>query len=130
MRRQPPRSTRTDTLFPYTTLCRSAVVERLRYLALLGGEQFAALVPKRADRDDGQARVDLDAGDGIARRRADERLLEILVGDRFGRAHEARAELDAGGAHVEIAGDRLAPADAAGDEHRQDRKRTRLNYSP
>src|SRR3546814_1004136 len=95
-----------------------AVVERLRYLALLGGEQFAALVPKRADRDDGQARVDLDAGDGIARRRADERLLEILVGDRFGRAHEARAELDAGGAHVEIAGDRLAPADAAGDEHR------------
>src|SRR3546814_4797865 len=65
-----------------------AVVERLRYLALLGGEQFAALVPKRADRDDGQARVDLDAGDGIARRRADERLLEILVGDRFGRRSE------------------------------------------
>src|SRR3546814_15197156 len=26
MRRQPPRSTRTDTLFPYTTLVRSAVV--------------------------------------------------------------------------------------------------------
>src|SRR3546814_19388080 len=24
MRRRPPRSTRTDTLFPYTTLCRSA----------------------------------------------------------------------------------------------------------
>src|SRR3546814_19525664 len=43
MIRRPPRSTRTDTLFPYTTLCRS---------------------------------------------------------------------------HVEIAGDRLAPADAAGDEHR------------
>src|SRR3546814_1896829 len=25
MRRPPPRSTRTDTLFPYTTLCRSAM---------------------------------------------------------------------------------------------------------
>src|SRR3546814_20478368 len=25
MRRRPPRSTRTDTLFPYTTLCRSGV---------------------------------------------------------------------------------------------------------
>src|SRR3546814_4425366 len=25
MRRRPPRSTRTDTLFPYTTLCRSVV---------------------------------------------------------------------------------------------------------
>src|SRR3546814_16090572 len=80
-----------------------AVVERLRYLALLGGEQFAALVPKRADRDDGQARVDLDAGDGIARRRADERLLELLVGDRFSRAHHTRAALAAGGAHGPIA---------------------------
>src|SRR3546814_8932563 len=29
MIRRPPRATRTDTLFPYTTLCRSIVVERL-----------------------------------------------------------------------------------------------------
>src|SRR3546814_12414820 len=29
MRRRPPRSTRTDTLFPYTTLFRSTVVEVL-----------------------------------------------------------------------------------------------------
>src|SRR3546814_2739473 len=28
MRRRPPRSTRTDTLFPYTTLFRSAAAER------------------------------------------------------------------------------------------------------
>src|SRR3546814_17002197 len=27
MRRRPPRSTRTDTLFPYTTLCRSTVID-------------------------------------------------------------------------------------------------------
>src|SRR3546814_15696587 len=30
MRRRPPRSTRTDTLFPYTTLFRSAAVRRVR----------------------------------------------------------------------------------------------------
>src|SRR3546814_7173109 len=30
MRRRPPRSTRTDTLFPYTTLCRSLAAERTR----------------------------------------------------------------------------------------------------
>src|SRR3546814_6318844 len=30
MRRRPPRSTRTDTLFPYTTLFRSITTERLR----------------------------------------------------------------------------------------------------
>src|SRR3546814_20981298 len=33
--RRPPRSTRTDTLFPYTTLFRSAQVERLRLRALV-----------------------------------------------------------------------------------------------
>src|SRR3546814_7755674 len=31
MIRRPPRSTRTDTLFPYTTLCRSDSVELLRH---------------------------------------------------------------------------------------------------
>ena len=34
------------------------------------------------------------------------------------RADEARAELDAHRAHLEIGGDRLAAADPAGDEHR------------
>src|SRR3546814_14264599 len=34
MIRRPPRSTRTDTLFPYTTLFRSWVAELLRDLAL------------------------------------------------------------------------------------------------
>src|SRR3546814_3448096 len=31
MRRRPPISTRTDTLFPYTTLFRSCIVTQLRY---------------------------------------------------------------------------------------------------
>jgi hypothetical protein len=39
------------------------------------------------------------------------------MGDAFGRADEAGAELHAGRAHFEIAGDRLAAADPAGDEH-------------
>src|SRR3546814_2699798 len=34
MIRRPPRSTRTDTLFPYTTLCRSAEAERFEQVAL------------------------------------------------------------------------------------------------
>src|SRR3546814_10479471 len=36
MIRRPPRSTRTDTLFPYTTLFRSGVVEHDQAAALLG----------------------------------------------------------------------------------------------
>src|SRR3546814_9101912 len=41
MRRRPPRSTRTDTLFPYTTLCRSEVLVLLwrRPGLLCGGFQ-------------------------------------------------------------------------------------------
>src|SRR3546814_14835270 len=45
MRRRPPRSTRTDTLFPYTALFRSALGERLRIAQLayrhgVGGLDF------------------------------------------------------------------------------------------
>src|SRR3546814_1946224 len=43
MIRRPPRSTRTDTLFPYTTLFRSTITPRW----LLGGRRIAYL--KRAD---------------------------------------------------------------------------------
>src|SRR3546814_14975324 len=38
MIRRPPRSTRTDTLFPYTTLFRSAVLERLAVQSGLHGD--------------------------------------------------------------------------------------------
>src|SRR3546814_20643102 len=40
MRRRPPRSTRTDTLFPYTTLFRS--VDDEDYNTATGGEDFGA----------------------------------------------------------------------------------------
>src|SRR3546814_3339046 len=64
MRRRPPRSTRTDTLFPYTTLFRSAAARRYErvpsHLAVRGASQRAARGP-----DDGRARRD-----GRGRRRA------------------------------------------------------------
>src|SRR3546814_17814956 len=40
MRRRPPRSTRTDTLFPYTTLFRSAVASQNQAMAARGAGRF------------------------------------------------------------------------------------------
>src|SRR3546814_2038331 len=57
MIRRPPRATRTDTLFPYTTLFRSALAQRPQLrarekagpgLALVGGKHFLAALPFRA----------------------------------------------------------------------------------
>src|SRR3546814_7981586 len=42
MRRRPPRSTRTDTLFPYTTLFRSDEARDDAYLSLEGAFGFSA----------------------------------------------------------------------------------------
>src|SRR3546814_6984258 len=56
MRRRPPRATRTDTLFPYTTLFRSAVHARMQANGL--GEAAARLLVERGVRavqDDGGA---------------------------------------------------------------------------
>src|SRR3546814_16002304 len=44
MRRRPPRSTRTDTLFPYTSLCRSEPKAEARYS---GGEPPFAGWPRK-----------------------------------------------------------------------------------
>src|SRR3546814_14525627 len=43
MIRRPPRSTRTDTLFPYTTLFRSGFGGRLRLAQLCGGDHLLGL---------------------------------------------------------------------------------------
>src|SRR3546814_2189176 len=42
MIRRPPRSTRTDTLFPYTTLFRSLDIPQIRAIGASGEERFAA----------------------------------------------------------------------------------------
>ena len=88
------------------------------HVDLGGGEVPGRLIDERPYRDDLELGVDLHGRHGVAGARADERLLEARVGDRFAGAHEARAHLAAGGAHAQIGGDRLAMADAAGDEHR------------
>src|SRR3546814_8203038 len=40
MKRRPPRSTRTDTLFPYTTLFRSIVGEDVKLVQKIGAEEL------------------------------------------------------------------------------------------
>src|SRR3546814_11640853 len=55
MRRRPPRSTRTDTLFPYTTLFRSGIRASRKRSALewLDLQTARALGPGNKSRDDG-----------------------------------------------------------------------------
>src|SRR3546814_2960368 len=111
MIRPPPRSTRTDTLFPYTTLFRS----RPRQLPALARLQLD-VVHDRADRDAAQrhrvarlhvrpfARDHLVAG-AQALRRQDVGLLAVLVGDQRDEGGAVRVVLQAldRADHVELA---------------------------
>src|SRR3546814_3821980 len=85
MIRRPPRSTRTDTLFPYTTLFRSTAL-RLRPRCADGGGPRAEQV--RADHQDLRSRVDEDVldlagapvpvgGDGVDAERSEEHTSEL-----------------------------------------------------
>src|SRR3546814_9944922 len=101
MLRRPPRSTRTDTLFPYTTLFRSHTgldkrLKRRAHIARVRADQIEAAAGDRG-------------GAGIAAR------LDAIGHDAVGRAVEPVAALDL---------ERLA-ADSAD----RDRKSTRLNSS-
>src|SRR3546814_9859155 len=76
MLRRPPRSTRTDTLFPYTTLFRSIIDEvgaalprRVQQLQGGAGRLLAVAV---GDRDDAEARL----GD-VGQRRSEEHTSEL-----------------------------------------------------
>src|SRR3546814_5100987 len=66
MERRPPRSTRTDTLFPYTTLCRShrPVVGAAGELGRTHGERFLALLVERDQFEVVQHVVRARAGSG------------------------------------------------------------------
>src|SRR3546814_9840892 len=65
MIRPPPRSTRTDTLFPYTTLCRSTVSDLLRILGItkqslgrvLNELSERGLIESRVGREDRRQRL-------------------------------------------------------------------------
>src|SRR3546814_18597493 len=115
MRRRPPRSTRTDTLFPYTTLFRSRHVRRVpkdiqpvdlaelreqRPLQLVGGESaerqhailprlLAHLLHRRADLGLLKPGPEPDDGGGEAQQGAN-----ALLGDvaRSARIHRSRVE--------------------------------------
>src|SRR3546814_7488460 len=77
MIRRPPRSTRTDTLFPHTTLCRSDLFEKLE-LVIFVTERFAV-----EERDD-----------PAPRQRRDLRCPALYdLGDDFGRSEEHTSEL-------------------------------------
>src|SRR3546814_20427971 len=77
MIRRPPRSTRTDTLFPYTTLLRSSIVGEIGDDEAVGvavrGER-ALRADERTQRFDRRHRVDMpkadDFGDELVLRRA------------------------------------------------------------
>src|SRR3546814_13101324 len=82
MIRRPPRSTRTDTLFPYTTLFRSVL---LQVLAAVVGEQLDrvdrqdALIPERALEARIRTALDSEIRRGLDRVVADR--LHRLVGE-------------------------------------------------
>src|SRR3546814_5030376 len=114
MLRRPPRSTRTDTLFPYTTLFRS-----LRGAGHRLGLSLEGIVAGLELGDDAAVRAHLDAVAG-------DTVLEhpMLAGER------AQYALDRA-----FGAERLAAADAVEgflllDDDGADRKSTRLNSSP
>src|SRR3546814_11172614 len=111
--RRPPRSTRTDTLFPYTTLFRSGGERRRR---LAAGNQMAAGDENLAD----------PARDG----RFDAGIAKVERREPFGRTRRRNLRFtftQGRGRHVRTP----APGDTFGDEPSgaQDRKSTRLNSS-
>src|ERR1700719_4116131 len=81
--------------------------------ALYGDKPLGCPIGERANRDHRKARIELDRSDRITRRGPDEGPLEARVSDRFMRANKAGAELDAGGAHLEIGQHCFPAANAA-----------------
>src|SRR3546814_13244270 len=113
MLRRPPRSTRTDTPFPYTTLFRSVLIEVLRDPHRMAGRK-----PKLARRFLLQSR----SREG-RRRVASQRLgLDRVDGEMRG------LHIGLGGTRVTLCPDRQ-PLDLVAAPARKDRKSTRLNSS-
>src|SRR3546814_8653337 len=89
MLRRPPRSTRTDTLFPYTTLCRSSDPGLLQRVLAFGVEPLDGgdgLTSHAADRGDARADGATVDVDGAGAAHADD-------ATEFGRSEEQTSEL-------------------------------------
>src|SRR3546814_2206132 len=100
MIRRPPRSTRTDTLFPYTTLFRShrvVVFERVRKFAGVLHQRAAAVHLLRGlDQQVGQRRMQVGMRKQFDRRRhhRDAVVRQVLAEiERAGRSEEHTSEL-------------------------------------
>src|SRR3546814_7773171 len=119
MIRRPPRSTRTDTLFPYTTLCRSAVESR-------SGDHAGPVEAVAHELGIACFRAGVRPGDKAARLAAlaAEGRKVLMVGDGLNDAPALAS------AHVSLAPARAADVGrsaAAFVFFREDRKSTRLN---
>src|SRR3546814_12762998 len=111
MIRRPPRSTRTDTLFPYTTLVRSA-----------------HMADDRLDEQPGQRRRDPQARqslDILAERLEDAAHIGVLEREADLEAEEAEADVPQAGETLS----RLLHRGSPPCGRRADRKSTRLNSS-
>src|SRR3546814_8294453 len=119
MIRRPPRSTRTDTLFPYTTLFRSRAHGNIG-LIVMNPSPFAAPPGRRFPSSEFIAELDVE----LARRR------EHVDVDAMGAAQLVSADL---AVEIEQVGQGERGAEAAAADVRpvetQDRKSTRLNSS-
>src|SRR3546814_20751509 len=109
MRRRPPRSTRTDTLFPYTTLFRSDAAVAVDRLLHRRRVEEAQRLRHRFALDDHDVTVQRDrAGAHVdpvfMPGRTDEVAVVAIVGDRDGAVH--------------VLLDRRAPASGRGDIRR------------
>src|SRR3546814_5991680 len=102
MIRRPPRSTRTDTLFPYTTLFRSDPGRNLRHLRLsgtgdAGGPDIGGLFAGRRRPSAARHGQEDQGGDGRAarplRRRVREKRHRGGQGERTVRSEEHTSEL-------------------------------------
>src|SRR3546814_19203707 len=140
MIRRPPRSTRTDTLFPYTTLFRSWVVGEIGGAdadALVGGERVGAL-ELRMDDDRAAVVGGRNAQRVIGLDRHVDRGVAIGVGENLPAAvgHLGRGGAEGVGGDIGVAvprilarraAQRIVAGEIAGA--RLDRKSTRLNSS-
>src|SRR3546814_7318006 len=123
MIRRPPRTTRTDTLFPYTTLFRSEAFGRL---PLRLGHGLEAPAPDFAEINAGIN----GHGERGRRQRSDMAETEQAWSEEGEpHKHEQRNALDKADIGAGRDPERLQRRDA-GESQRGDRKSTRLNSSP
>src|SRR3546814_13476863 len=92
MIRRPPRSTRTDTIFPYTTRFRSLPAQLPQVAQHLRRAQEGELVPVGDAVEPGGRHVEAPAERAVGRALAEQRRHRVL--------HDAEVEAEIGRAHV------------------------------